>query len=76
MVLGSPDVEVSEERVEKLGKLWLIMILRLRDPKLEAFRRGSKEELKNQLLQLITCVLNLGSSLVNCSGRECNHVWG
>ena len=30
---------MSEERVEKLSKLWLIMILRLGDPKLEACRK-------------------------------------
>ena len=41
-LLDAPDVEVSEEGVKKLGKLRLIVILRLRDPKLEAYEKGIK----------------------------------
>ena len=36
VILSSPDVEVGKEGVEQLGELWLVMILRLRDPELKA----------------------------------------
>ena len=35
----SPDVEVSEKGVKKLGQLRLVVILRLRDPKFEAYNK-------------------------------------
>ena len=36
VILSSPDVEVGKEGIEQLGELWLVMILRLRDPELKA----------------------------------------
>lgn len=46
-LLDAPDVEVSEEGVKKLGKLRLIVILRLRDPKLEAYKRKKAYKRRN-----------------------------
>ena len=45
--MDAPDVEVSEEGVKKLGKLRLIVILRLRDPKLEAYKRKKAYKRRN-----------------------------
>mgnify|MGYP003324568990 CR=1 FL=1 len=41
-LLDAPDVKVSKKGVKKLDKLRLIVILRLRDPKLEAYEKGIK----------------------------------
>ena len=46
-LLDAPDVEVSKKGVKKLVKLRLIVILRLRDPKLEAYKRKKAYKRRN-----------------------------